>query len=147
MIGGWGCGTVVRQHPNREIDFDCACVACVRACVRSCASGVFPQWLGSAGRICGGGEGVQATFWNFKVNLFSCKSVCYASKTLAKRLSRSPRLGGLMLPEISCFSEDLGLAPPGASGHAAARSTQGMQGACTYPRVVVWSQVYLKTPL
>ena len=35
-IGGWGCGTVVRQHPNREIDFDCACVcvACVRAKLR-----------------------------------------------------------------------------------------------------------------
>ena len=33
LIGGWGCDTVVRQHPNREIDFDCACVcvACVRA--------------------------------------------------------------------------------------------------------------------
>ena len=34
IIGGWGCGTVVRQHPNREIDFDCACVACVRAKLR-----------------------------------------------------------------------------------------------------------------
>ena len=34
VIGGWGYGTVVRQHPNREIDFDCACVACVRAKLR-----------------------------------------------------------------------------------------------------------------
>ena len=24
----------MRQHPNREIDFDCACVACVRAKLR-----------------------------------------------------------------------------------------------------------------
>ena len=31
VIGGWGCDTVVRPHPNREIDFDCVCVACVRA--------------------------------------------------------------------------------------------------------------------
>ena len=32
-IGGRVCGTVVRQHPNWEIDFDCACVcvACMRA--------------------------------------------------------------------------------------------------------------------
>ena len=27
---------VVRQHPNLEIDFDCACVACVRACEAVC---------------------------------------------------------------------------------------------------------------
>ena len=85
--------------------------------------GEFPQWLGSAKQICGGVRpgflgGEPAKIRNFKVNLLSCKSVCYASKRLAKRLSTSPRLGGLMLPEISCFSEDLGLAPPGAGGHA-----------------------------
>lgn len=34
-IGGWGSGTVVRQHPNREIDFNCACLACVRAKLRA----------------------------------------------------------------------------------------------------------------
>ena len=38
---------VVRQHPNQEIDFDCACV-CV-ACVRSCVRGMSPLWLGVAG--------------------------------------------------------------------------------------------------
>ena len=78
---------------------------CVRACVRAklrerCVSSVARVgWTDLWG-------GVQAAF--------SCKSVCYASKTLAKRLSRSPRLGGLMLPEIPCVSEDLGF----AGGHA-----------------------------
>ena len=45
---GWGLWVL-----RWEIDFDCACVECVRACVRSCASGMIPQWQGSAGRICG----------------------------------------------------------------------------------------------
>ena len=41
--------------PNREIDFDCACVcvACVRASERSCVREMIPQWLGLAVRICG----------------------------------------------------------------------------------------------
>ena len=41
--------------PNREIDFDCACVcvACVRASERSCVREMIPQWLGLAARICG----------------------------------------------------------------------------------------------
>ena len=41
--------------PNREIDFDCACVcvACVRASERSCVREMIPLWLGSGGRICG----------------------------------------------------------------------------------------------
>ena len=42
--------------PNREIDFDCACVcvACVRASERSCVREMIPLWLGSGGEICGG---------------------------------------------------------------------------------------------
>ena len=41
--------------PNREIDFDCACVcvACVRASERSCVREMIPLWLGSGGEICG----------------------------------------------------------------------------------------------
>ena len=41
--------------PNREIDFDCACVcvACVRASERSCVREMIPLWLGAGGRICG----------------------------------------------------------------------------------------------
>ena len=45
-IGGWGCESVVRPPPNREIDFGFVCVACVRACERSCVSAMTPQWLG-----------------------------------------------------------------------------------------------------
>ena len=38
----------VRQHPNREIDFDCACVcvACVRA--KLCGCETIRLWLGAA---------------------------------------------------------------------------------------------------
>ena len=41
--------------PNREIDFDCACVcvACVRASERSCVREMIPLWLGLGARICG----------------------------------------------------------------------------------------------
>ena len=41
--------------PNREIDFDCACVcvACVRASERSCVREMVPVWLGLGGQICG----------------------------------------------------------------------------------------------
>ena len=41
--------------PNREIDFDCACVcvACVRASERSCERETILQWLGLGARICG----------------------------------------------------------------------------------------------
>ena len=41
--------------PNREIDFDCACVcvACVRASERSCERETILQWLGLDARICG----------------------------------------------------------------------------------------------
>ena len=41
--------------PNREIDFDCACVcvACVRASERSCVREMILQWLGAGARICG----------------------------------------------------------------------------------------------
>ena len=40
-------GGVFSRYPNREIDFDCACV-CV-ACVRSCVRGMSPLCLGVAG--------------------------------------------------------------------------------------------------
>ena len=41
--------------PNREIDFDCACVcvACVRGSERSCERETILQWLGLGARICG----------------------------------------------------------------------------------------------
>ena len=40
--------------PNREIDFDCACVcvACVRASEPSCERETIPLWLGLARGIC-----------------------------------------------------------------------------------------------
>ena len=51
-IGDWG-KKGEKPHPNWEIDFDCACVACVRASERSCVREMIPQWLGLAVRICG----------------------------------------------------------------------------------------------
>ena len=41
--------------PNREIDFDCACVrvACERPSERSCVCEMIPLWLGAGGQICG----------------------------------------------------------------------------------------------
>ena len=47
--------------PNREIDFDCACVcvACVRASERSCVREAILQWLGVGARICGSSSVVR----------------------------------------------------------------------------------------
>ena len=47
--------------PNREIDFDCACVcvACVRASERSCERETILQWLGLGARICGSSSSVR----------------------------------------------------------------------------------------
>ena len=47
--------------PNREIDFDCACVcvACVRASERSCERETILQWLGLGARICGSSSVVR----------------------------------------------------------------------------------------
>ena len=50
-----GVRAALELPPNREIDFDCACVcvACVRASERSCVREMIPLWLGSGGRIRG----------------------------------------------------------------------------------------------
>ena len=135
----------MRTPPNREIDFDCACVACVRACVRAKLRERGVSSVARVGRTdLGGRGGVHTALRNFKVNLLSCKSVCYASKRLAKRLSTSPRLGGLMLPEIPCFSEDLGLAPPGAGGHAGPPvRLVTLVPRCGWPR---WSKIESNAP-
>ena len=55
-IGDWGVRAALALPPNREIDFDCACVcvACVRASERSCVREMIPLWLGAGGEICGG---------------------------------------------------------------------------------------------
>ena len=100
-IGGWGCEFFVRKIPRtgKSISIALALRACVRAKLRE-------RGVSSVARV-GRADlwgGVQAALRNVKVNLFSCKSVFYASKRLAKRLSTSPRLGGLMLMEILCFS-------------------------------------------
>ena len=49
-----GSESDVSPPPNREIDFDCACVcvACVRASERSCERETILQWLGLGARIC-----------------------------------------------------------------------------------------------
>ena len=51
-----GVRAALALPPNREIDFDCACVcvACVRASERSCVREMIPLWLGSGGEICRG---------------------------------------------------------------------------------------------
>ena len=45
--------------PNREIDFDCACVcvACVRASERNCGREMIPLLPRVGGQICGGPSG------------------------------------------------------------------------------------------
>ena len=68
--------------PNREIDFDCACVcvACVRASERSCVREMIPLWLGVGGEICGvagpDGPSLQAPV-RIKSSSFSSSDRCF----------------------------------------------------------------------
>ena len=56
-----GVRAALALPPNREIDFDCACVcvACVRASERSCERETILQWLGLGARICGSSSVVR----------------------------------------------------------------------------------------
>ena len=57
-----GVCLVVRQHPNREIDFDCACVcvACVRACEAACAGCLRCGWVWPGGKTRAAAAAVRA---------------------------------------------------------------------------------------
>ena len=115
LIGGWGCESFVRRPPNREIDFDCACVACVRACVRAKLRERDVSPVARVGQADLWGSPSALPWWGacknseFQSQPFELQIGLLDFKKMGKRLLTSHRLAGMR--GILCFSEDLGFAP------------------------------------